>query len=751
MRRRKLLIGIGATAAGGSAAFGTEAFTSVQAERNVDVAVAGDQSSFIAIQPLDSANAGKYVNTESDNTVGLELDGDNSGSGEGVTQDAITQLEDLFRVVNQGSQEVSVYFEDDSDAVTFRVTRSTETSTNGSNGQSLEGAANSVELGVGEQIVVGLTVDTLNNDVSGQLLDNVTLYADANASAPEQSIPEPQYVVDGDGDEPNTFADLSSALSSGEVDAGAVVGVDGSVSITESTAIDISTDDVTVTGFNGRPTIDRDVQDGAFIEASGDGVSIRNLEITEEVTGAGFGGERSILVSGSDVTLDGVRVENQAGSGSPKGNPTIAATGEDTTITNCESINAPISANGASGSLTLTNNYVENVLTEGIFSFGSTAGELDFTVENNEVVNHDIDGENSKEIKIVDNPASVNGESSKAAQIESLLIENAVNSVQVSGDAGTRATPDIVGSGEQFTSVNEVLKPGIQDGTAGGSSSQSALVALFESGEYDSFEDPVKFDKANAVIKGLSRPTLNYDGGYPGAGITFSADNISVENIEFDFFGASNESSKNNFSGGSGLINVGDSDVTFRNAALNVVFVEEDGSVTFDTKGGLSLGNTPGASFINVDVGILNRQAGRPISLDRGRPGGFFVIGQEIRDCTLRGGPKIATGSVADPTVVDNTLTDVANSESLAIDSSAESATVEGNSIEYDDSDPRIGKAFGGAEIRMESNTTDVNGQNLADAQAVANELSQANSGSQLASGNAVVVNRSADPNIRAP
>ncbi|EMA09923.1 hypothetical protein, partial [Haloarcula marismortui] len=194
MRRRKLLIGIGATAAGGSAAFGTEAFTSVQAERNVDVAVAGDQSSFIAIQPLDSANAGKYVNTESDNTVGLELDGDNSGSGEGVTQDAITQLEDLFRVVNQGSQEVSVYFEDDSDAVTFRVTRSTETSTNGSNGQSLEGAANSVELGVGEQIVVGLTVDTLNNDVSGQLLDNVTLYADANASAPEQSIPEPQYV-----------------------------------------------------------------------------------------------------------------------------------------------------------------------------------------------------------------------------------------------------------------------------------------------------------------------------------------------------------------------------------------------------------------------------------------------------------------------------------------------------------------------------------------------------------------------------
>jgi hypothetical protein len=277
------------------------------------------------------------------------------------------------------------------------------------------------------------------------------------------------------------------------------------------------------------------------------------------------------------------------------------------------------------------------------------------------------------------------------------------------------------------------------------------LVALFEDGEYDEFEDPIELTKPNAVIKGLSRPRIKYDGGYPGGGITFSADGISVRDIEFDFLGASDDDSKDNFSGGSGLIDVGSSDVTFRNAALNVVLVEEDGSVTFDTTGGLSLGNTPGASFINVDVGILNRQAGSPISLNRGRPGGFFVIGQEIRNCTLRGGPKIATGSVETPTIVDNRITDVANSESLAIDLDATSAVVRGNSIEYDDSDSRIGKALGGAEIRMESDTTNVNEQNLDDAQAVADELSESNSGSQLASGNAVVVNKSTDPNTRAP
>ena len=92
MRRRKLLISIGALGAGGTAAFGTEAFTSVEAERNVDVEIAGDQSAFVAIQPLESDNAEEYVNTESDQTVELNLDGDNTGPGEGVNQDAITQV-----------------------------------------------------------------------------------------------------------------------------------------------------------------------------------------------------------------------------------------------------------------------------------------------------------------------------------------------------------------------------------------------------------------------------------------------------------------------------------------------------------------------------------------------------------------------------------------------------------------------------------------------------------------------------------
>jgi parallel beta-helix repeat protein len=728
MERRKFLIGAGTLGAGASVALGTGAFTTVEAQRNVDIGVAGDANAQLAIQEVSGANA-ELVSTKDDGTLSLSIPD--------VNQDAVTEVEDLFRLVNQGTQSVSLYFQDDSDAVTFRVTRST---------QSLEGADKSVQLGIGEQVVVGLTINTLDNDVSGTLLDSVTIVADASASAPAQSGPQPQYVVDGTGDGPNTFATLSAALNANDVTAGSVIGVDGAATVNENGPVDVDLNGVTVTGFNGTPTIQTpDLGGGVnFITVPSDAtdVAIKNVNIRADNSGGDAA--TSLAVNGDNALLDGVVFNDTE---SPQGNPPVTVGGANPTVRNCKINNGVISA-GGTGLVTLVNNTISGSVDEGIFS----TSNANFVLENNRVEDHNAGGRNSKEIKLT-NPSQVNGEDATAGQVEAVLTENSVNSVQISGEVGTRATPDAVGTDAQFESVNEVLSPGAQGGSQG---AQDALVALFEAGEYDAFEKPVVLNKPGALIKGLGRPRLKYDGGYPGGGITFSADGISVENIEIDFLGNSNDDSKVNFSGGSGLVDVGSSDVTFRNAALNAVFVEEDGSINFDTKGGLSLGDTVGASFINVDIGILNRQAGRPLSLDRGRPGGFFVIGQEIRDCTLRGGLKIATGNVTAPTIVNNIITDVANSESLAIDSSATSAVVRGNSIEYNPDDPRIGKAFDGAEIRMESDTTTVNvqengGGDLADAQAVANELSEANSGSQLASGNAVVVNRSTDPNTRAP
>jgi hypothetical protein len=613
----------------------------------VDVAVAGDRSSFIAIQPLSSENAGKYVDTESDETIELELDGDNGGPGEGVANDAITQLEDLFRVVNQGSQEVSVFFEDDSDAVTFRVTRSTGTSTTGSNGQSLEGADNSVELAVGEQIVVGMTVDTLNNDVSGQLLDSVVLNADANASAPQQSIPEPQYVVDptaasSGGSQPaenNTHATIASALQAakndGQSGAGAVIGIRGdagSSPLTPSSPIDIDLNDVTITGFEGTPTIQTPRSLGGgdrFIEVTGSGVTVRNLEITDDLDARGNPGGGNLVVDGDDATVDGVTIDVDNG---PTGNvPLAVAGGANPTVTNAEVLGGPIAAYGGSGSVTLTGNYVDEAVDNGIWSSISA----DFTIENNQVDNHDSNDSNAKEIKLT-GPNSVNGETDTAAQMESLLTENSVNSVQVSGDVGTRATPDIVGGSQQFASVNEVLKPGTQGGSAGGSSSTSALVALFEDGEYGSasneiFDDPVTHNKNNAVIKGLSKPTITYTGMGEGSNpidVEFAGDDVTVEDLDLVFTNVGGSSV-----GRSPFLNVSGADGTLRSVDVTYdprsgaggptgyVNVSGSGTITFE-----------GCTFSDTTSGGSNRYVSANGLYSNG--GTFELLDCEFNDGT---------------------------------------------------------------------------------------------------------------------
>lgn len=448
MRRRKLMIGLGALTAGGSAAFGTEAFTSVEAQRNVDVTVAGDQSAFVAIEKLSSDNAGKYVSTEGDDTVQLNFDGDNEGPGGGVSQDAITQVEDLFRVVNQGSQPSSVYFEDSSDAVTFRVTQSTDTSTTGSSGQTLEGADNSVELAVGEQVVVGMTIDTMNHDVSGDLLDNVTLYAEADASAPGQSIPEPQYVVTADPTEDNEFGSIQpaiDAINTGTEDqTGTVIGVEGGLTLQPGSLINVNVNDVTLTGFDGTPTVDGTVDfpgtDTAenLIEVSASGVTIQNLELTVDAEG-GPTLQQGVLVSGDNATVDGLEITSPS---DQTGNPLLKLQAQDPTVTNCNLTDGPIAAGKqAVGNITIAGNYIDGASDEGIWGYGqnSNGATKNFVIENNQVEKHDLNNNGSAQIKIGVNgaPNEINGETGKESQLNAILEANDVKTAQVDGNIDT--------------------------------------------------------------------------------------------------------------------------------------------------------------------------------------------------------------------------------------------------------------------------------------------------------------------------
>jgi hypothetical protein len=109
--RRKFIAGLGALATGSAAAMGTGAFTSVSAGRSLNVEVSEDSSALLAIEPGDGPN-GDYV-TQSGDTVSIDIatdtDGDGNQDGLGLNEDATTIIKDLFRVTNQGTQDVGVW------------------------------------------------------------------------------------------------------------------------------------------------------------------------------------------------------------------------------------------------------------------------------------------------------------------------------------------------------------------------------------------------------------------------------------------------------------------------------------------------------------------------------------------------------------------------------------------------------------------------------------------------------------------
>ncbi|UWG50670.1 DUF1102 family protein [Halalkaliarchaeum sp. AArc-CO] len=108
MERRKLLIGMGSLAVGGAAAMGSGAFTSVEADRTVQVDVANDANAFLALEGKDTPNGNEYVaNDGTSGTLTLDFSSTSEG-GNGLNQNGETIIRDLFEIHNQGTQEVVV-------------------------------------------------------------------------------------------------------------------------------------------------------------------------------------------------------------------------------------------------------------------------------------------------------------------------------------------------------------------------------------------------------------------------------------------------------------------------------------------------------------------------------------------------------------------------------------------------------------------------------------------------------------------
>ncbi|WP_439027425.1 hypothetical protein [Haloarchaeobius sp. DT45] len=100
MQRRKFLVGLGSLAAGGAAAMGSGAFTNFSAGRKVTADVVTDENAFLGIEPVDERT------TLTNGELSLNFGGGNPGGG--LNPDARTGFFDLFRLTNQGQNNIAV-------------------------------------------------------------------------------------------------------------------------------------------------------------------------------------------------------------------------------------------------------------------------------------------------------------------------------------------------------------------------------------------------------------------------------------------------------------------------------------------------------------------------------------------------------------------------------------------------------------------------------------------------------------------
>jgi hypothetical protein len=84
----------------------------VSAQRDITVNVAGDGSAFLQFTKAEEGgsvtpNADQYVDIPSDGTVGIDLT-ETSEGGSGVNDDAVTVVDNLLDVTNQGTQPINI-------------------------------------------------------------------------------------------------------------------------------------------------------------------------------------------------------------------------------------------------------------------------------------------------------------------------------------------------------------------------------------------------------------------------------------------------------------------------------------------------------------------------------------------------------------------------------------------------------------------------------------------------------------------
>jgi hypothetical protein len=120
VKRRKMLIGLGALAAGGAAATGTGAFSSARSDRSVSASVVNDDSAYLGLfdsgNNLDNEEYAKGAGSGQlqlvfDDTTEIENPGgfnNPGGAGSGLNEDSVYYFDRVFAVASKSEEQINI-------------------------------------------------------------------------------------------------------------------------------------------------------------------------------------------------------------------------------------------------------------------------------------------------------------------------------------------------------------------------------------------------------------------------------------------------------------------------------------------------------------------------------------------------------------------------------------------------------------------------------------------------------------------
>lgn len=158
MRRRRLIVGLGSVSVGAGLMTGSGAFSNVQADRGVSLAVVKDPEAYLGLDERIDGERSRI----GDGVLRLRLPGlSEEAEGNGLGTDSVYTFDDTgFVITNGGTEKVDLYVhQEESEGPEISIFEHDDP-----NREPIT-SENPYSFGVGEQLTVGIRVDTHGVDV----------------------------------------------------------------------------------------------------------------------------------------------------------------------------------------------------------------------------------------------------------------------------------------------------------------------------------------------------------------------------------------------------------------------------------------------------------------------------------------------------------------------------------------------------------------------------------------------------------